>query len=141
MKGNDLKITTPVTEIGSEIPSHTKTAVLPIDPEGLNPIHEDEYAKQYGLRGALVGGSTLLNYLLEMLYLYFGPGWFFSGKIKTSFIGGGAISGDVLTAHGCVTGKLEEQTGVRLELDVWLENQKAEKIVVGQASCELPDST
>jgi hypothetical protein len=130
-----LKDTKPAAEPGQEIPHLTKTAYLPIDREALNPIHEDEYAKQYGLRGALVPGSTLLNCILEMLYLYFGQNWLYHGKIKISFIGGGAISGDVLTAHGLVTGNILEEAGTRIELDIWLENQKQEKIVVGQASC------
>ena len=130
-----MKDAKPRVEPGQEIPRLTRIARLTTDPEALNPIHEDEYAKQYGLRGALVPGSTLLACILEMLYLYFGQNWLYHGKIKTSFIGGGAISGDVLTAHGTVTGNILEEAGIRIELDIWLENQKQEKIVVGQASC------
>lgn len=121
--------------LGQEIPSLTRVARLKADPEALNPIHEDEYAKNYGLRGALVPGSALLACILEMLFLYFGPNWLYHGRIRASFIGGGAIGGDVLTARGLVTGKTQEEAGARVELDVWLENQNREKIVVGQASC------
>ncbi|MBW2624397.1 MAG: MaoC family dehydratase, partial [Deltaproteobacteria bacterium] len=120
---------------GQEIPSLTKTARMPDNPDSVNPVHEDEYAKLYDLRGALIGGPTLLSLVMEMLFLYFGPNWFYHGKIKTSFIGGGAIDGDELIAHGKITGVNSEREGTRVELDVWLENQKQEKIVVGQASC------
>ena len=87
------------------------------------------------MRGALVGGSNLLSYVLEMLYNYFGEKWFYHGKIKVSFIGGGAINGDVLTTHGLVTSVNQEEVGTRLNLDIWMENQMGEKIVVGEASC------
>ncbi len=124
----------PIKE-GQEIPSLTRIARMPGNREVINPVHEDEYAKQFGLRGALIGGTTLLALVVEMLFLYFGQNWLYHGKIKTSFIGGGAIDGDELTAHGKISGINSEQEGTRVELEVWLENQNQEKIVVGQASC------
>lgn len=122
-------------ETGVEIPTLTKTAYNPIEEDARNPIHTDDYAKKYGMRGALVGGSTLLSYVLEMLYDYFGQNWHSQGRIKVNFIGGGAINGDVVTAHGIIKQKEEQENGTRVTLDVWLENQKNEKIVVGEASC------
>jgi len=124
-----------ILRAGEEIPSLTKTAFMPIDPEARNVIHTDDYAKRFGLRGALVGGSILLSYVLEMLYNYFGQKWLYHGKINVSFIGGGAINGDVLTAHGLITSTEQEETGTRLNLDIWMENQTGDKIVVGEASC------
>jgi len=123
--------------VGQEIPSLVKTAYYPIDPNARNVIHTDDYAKEFGMRGALVGGSTLLSYVLEMLYDYFGQDWFSHGRINVSFIGGGAINGDELTAHGLVTDVQPEQAGARLLLDVWLEKQNQEKVLVGQASCVI----
>ena len=121
--------------VGEEIPSLTKTAFMPIDPEARNVIHTDDYAQRFGMRGALLGGSTLLSYVLEMLYNYFGQNWLHHGKISASFIGGGAINGDVLTAHGLVTSAKQEEAGTRLNLDIWMANQMGTKIVVGEASC------
>jgi hypothetical protein len=89
-------------KVGDEIPSLTKTAHMPVDQNARNVIHTDEYAKDFGMRGALIGGSTLLSYVLEMLYDYFGHNWLYHGKINVSFIGGGAINGDIVTAHGVV---------------------------------------
>jgi len=122
-------------EIGVEIPTLTKTAYNPIEEDARNPIHTDDYAKKFGMRGALVGGSTLLSYVLEMLYDYFGQNWLTLGRIKVNFIGGGAINGDVVTAYGTIRQKEEQENGTRVTLDVWLENQKNEKIVVGEAIC------
>lgn len=130
-----MKKATKPAKVGEEIPTLTKTAHMPIDPDARNVIHTDDYAKEFGMRGALVGGSTLLSYVLEMLYNYFGQKWLYHGKIKTSFIGGGAINGDVITTHGLITKVEPEETGTRLELEIWMENQNQDKIVVGEASC------
>jgi hypothetical protein len=123
--------------IGTEIPVLTKTAYMPIDPNTRNVIHTDDYARDFGMRGALIGGSTLLSYVVEMLYNYFGDNWLYHGKIKVSFIGGGAINGDVVTAHGQISAIEPEETGERVTLDVWLENQMKDKVVIGEASCIL----
>ncbi len=122
-------------QAGEEIPTLTKPAYMPIEPQARNPIHTDDYARRFGLRGALIGGSTLLSYMLEMLSNYFGQNWIYHGKISASYIGGGAINGDVVTAHGLVKSAESEEAGTRLQLDVWLENQTGTKIVVGEASC------
>jgi hypothetical protein len=124
-------------KVGDEIPSFTKTAYMPIDQNARNVIHTDEYARDFGMRGALIGGSTLLSYVLEMLYNYFGQNWFYHGKINVSFIGGGAINGDIVTAHGVVNEIEKEAVSSRVKLDVYLENQMHAKIVVGEASCLL----
>lgn len=127
--------TTGQVAVGNEIPTLTKTAYMPIDPDTLNVIHTDDYARDFGMRGALIGGSTLLSYTLEMLYGYFGEKWLYHGKISVSYIGGGAINGDVVTVHGLVTAFEPEEAGTRIKLDVWMENQAQDKIVVGEASC------
>ncbi len=127
--------TTGQVTVGNEIPTLTKTAYMPIDPDTRNVIHTDDYARDFGMRGALIGGSTLLSYILEMLYGYFGEKWLYHGKIRVSYIGGGAINGDVVTVHGLVTAFEPEEAGTRVRLDVWMENQVQDKIVVGEASC------
>jgi len=40
-----------------------------------------------------------------------------------------------VTAHGVVTGIEAEEAGDKLKLDIWMENQRQTKIVVGEASC------
>lgn len=123
--------------IGTEIPVLTRTAYAPSEADARNPIHTDEYARQHGLRGALVPGSILLGYVLEMLHRTFADTWLHTGRIRVSFIGGGAINGDRLTAHGRVKASIEEDQGRRVVLDLWMENQKGVKILVGEADCLL----
>lgn len=122
-------------KIGEEISTLTKSAYAPIAEDARNPIHTDEYARQHGMRGALVPGSTLLSYVLEMLYNHFGEKWLHQGRISVSFIGGGAVNGDMLTAHGAAKSIRKEDAGERVYLDVWMLNQKDDKILVGEASC------
>lgn len=128
-------------EIGIEIPTLTKNAYNPIEEDARNPIHTTDYAKKHGMRGALVGGSTLLSYVLEMLYDYFGQNWLTQGKISVKYIGGGAINGDVVTAHGMIKQREEQENGTQVTLDIWLENQKNEKILIGEAICIRPTPT
>ncbi len=122
-------------QVGQEIPGLTKTAFMPIEEDARNPIHTEDYAKEHGMQGALVAGSTLLSYMLEMLYNTFGEKWLSHGKINISFIGGGALNGDQITTHGKVK-LIEPKEGMnRVTLDIWMENQNGVKIMVGQASC------
>ena len=124
-------------QIGQEIPGLSKTAFTPIEQDARNPIHTDEYAQKHGMRGALVPGSTLLSYMLEMLYNAFGEKWLHHGKIKVSFIGGGALNGDPVTVHGKAKLIETQEAGDRVTLDLWMENQDSVKIMVGEASCLL----
>ena len=128
-----MTITNLVT--GQEIPGLSKTAFAPIEADARNPIHTDDYAQQHGMRGALVPGSTLLSYMLEMLYNTFEEKWPSSGKIKVSFIGGGAVNGDQIAVHGKVKGIESGKDGNRCTLELWMENQNGIKIMVGEASC------
>ena len=70
-----------------------------------------------------------------MLIKTLGPRRLDTGGITASFTAGGALNGDVLTAHGLVASVKQEEAGARLNLDIWMENQAGTKIVVGQASC------
>lgn len=122
-------------QVGEEIPGLTKTAFMPIEEDARNPIHTEEYAKKFGMRGALVAGSTLLSYMLEMLYNTFGEKWLSHGKINISFISGGALNGDQIAVHGKVKSIDPQEGGNRITLDIWMENQNGVKIMVGEANC------
>ena len=124
-------------QTGQEIPGLSKTAFMPIEEDARNPIHTEDYAKEHGMRGALVAGSTLLSYMLEMLYNTFGEKWLSHGKINISFIGGGALNGDQITTHGKVKLIEPKEGSDRVTLDIWMENQNGVKIMVGEASCLL----
>jgi acyl dehydratase len=123
-------------KIGDEIPSLTKTATMREWTGESSRIHEDSYAKKIGMRGAILGGSILYSYLVEMLFGYFGDNWFNHGEASVSFIGGGVIAGDKVIMKGVIKDKKPEDSGTRLSLDIWMENEtNRKKAVVGTASC------
>jgi hypothetical protein len=123
-------------KIGDEIPSLTKIATMREWTGESSRIHEDSYAKKVGLRGAILGGSILYSYLVEMLYGYFGDIWFNHGEASVSFIGGGIIAGDRVIMKGVIKDKKPEDFGTRLFLDIWMDNEtNGKKAVVGTASC------
>ena len=122
---------------GDKIPTFTKKVYVFSKPDARNVIHTDEYARKSGLKGALVEGSKLISQALQMLFQHFGENWFEHGKIRVSYIGGGAVNGDELTAHGRITEVTEESDCIRQKLEIWVENQDQEKVVIGEASCIL----
>ena len=49
------------------------------------------------------------------------------------------MPGDTVTARGVVRERTEEDDRVKLLLDVWLENQRGDKVLVGNATGFVPD--
>ena len=75
--------------------------------------------------------------IYRMMLSYFGEGWIKGGKISIKFIKP-VFAQDFVTAKGTVQEKILEQGGVRLGCQVWAENQKGEKVIVGTASGLVP---
>lgn len=95
--------------------------------------HTDYAAAQAtGLREPNINGGQTAECLGELFIKFFGTG-FLGGKLSISFIGFVAID-DEVTARGVVKERIEEGDNVRLVLDLWLENQRGEKVLVGSAS-------
>ena len=101
---------------------------------GAGNIHSDDKAAQErGLGGAIVQGGQLVGYLDEMMVRLLGDGFVRGGEISVTFIQA-ARPGDTLTTHGTVKSTSTVDGRERVECDVWLENQKGEKLTVGTAS-------
>ena len=140
LKPEDLKA-------GSEIPSLTKDLVeerltqadgsilLDEDPE--KSIYRNvEYARQKGMPGILIAGVLTMSLISEMLQKAFGERWVKGGKLSVTFINM-AFSGDVVTAKAVVKERAPEDPPEYLPLEVWMENQRGEKTVVGSAAVPL----
>jgi hypothetical protein len=69
-----------------------------------------------------------------MLLDFFGPYWLKGGVISQNFINGGVQEGDSLVCHGRIIGMTEEVSGIRLNLDIWMEKGQGVKVLVGKAS-------
>ncbi|MFC1964501.1 MaoC family dehydratase [Chloroflexota bacterium] len=97
-------------------------------------IHTDlEFAKSCGLPGHTASGAMFEGYLIELMIDSFGEEWLKMGKLNLKFIR--IVSpGNTLIPKVVVRSQQEEDSGLRLILDVWCENQHGEKVVVGEAS-------
>ena len=129
-------------EVGTPLPSVTKTITQrKIDIySGVHPysLHSDpEFARQKGLKDTIAQGMMSAAYLTEILLRFFGKGYMEGGKLAVKFIAP-VYPGDTITAKGVVTGKEQEQGGIRYTVEVWCENQEGEKVTVGTASGFVP---
>jgi hypothetical protein len=91
-----------------------------------------EAAHATGTSAPIANGGQVALVLGELFIKFFREGYI-GGTLSFNLIRQTQLD-DVLTAKGVVTGKRPEGDRVRLELDVWLENQNGEKVLVGKAS-------
>ena len=127
-------------KIGDEIPSLTKKANVGEPASGFpwGSVHNEEYARSIGLRGGLVPGIHMMGNIIDMLVRFFGKEWHTEGKIDIKFISGGVVHGEMITTRGIVWEKSNEDGGVRLVLEIWIEREDGTKAAVGTASCLVP---
>jgi acyl dehydratase len=105
----------------------------------LRNIHTDiEIARKSGLATPIAQGMMETIYLTELLTRFFGPSWFTTGWEKMKFIAP-VSSGETITARGVVTGESRSADGVRLELEIWIENAAGKMTAAGWASARLAE--
>lgn len=98
-------------------------------------IHTDlEFAKNCGVQTRAVSATQYMGHLTELMTDLLGEKWFKHGKMSLKFIAIVDV-GDRLVSKAIVRSKEKESGGVRLNLDVWCENQHGNKVAVGTASC------
>ena len=96
-------------------------------------IHTDEgVAKEAGFAAPIAPGLMSYAFLSEMMVNSFGQAWVDRGTLEVSFIAP-VFVGDTITANGIVRETVAEDTGVRVMLEVWCENQAGRKVAVGIA--------
>lgn len=91
-------------------------------------LHYDaDYARELGFEAPFVDGQMLGGFLTQHVQDWAGPGAFLR---KLAFRNRVMVyPGDSLTCHGVVTGcSIEEEAGM-VECDLWVENQRGEKVV------------
>jgi len=127
-------------EVGSEIPSlvkcpTTQQLVMWTRASGdYNPIHYDkDFALSRGLPGVVVHGQLSTAFICQMLSDWYGK----NGSLKKLNVSykGLSFPADTLTCRGVVKDK--SSAGELITLDVWVENQRGEKTVVGMATVSL----
>ena len=101
-----------------------------------NPIHQDaEFARAAGMGGVFAHGMLSMGFVAQSVTDWLGAGTV--RKLGVRFTALVRLK-DVITCTGRVLGT-NEKNGERLvELEVWAENQRGEKVVSGRATIELP---
>jgi len=124
--------------IGQELPPLVKELTQrKIDIySGVRPrsIHTDAaWAEAKGFRAPLAQGMMSTAYVSELMTSLLGEGFIQGGSMAVKFIKPVYVD-DTLTIRGTVVDKTPEQGATRVTVEVWAENQRGEKTMVGTAS-------
>jgi acyl dehydratase len=100
-----------------------------------NLIHtDDETARTVGLEGVIAHGMLSMAFLGEYLCWLAGPESV--RRLSVRFVEM-VRPGDTLTCRARVKQQAGGDAGRRLQLEVWAENQRAERVTVGEAEVEI----
>ncbi len=100
-----------------------------------NLIHtDDETARTVGLDGVIAHGMLSMAFLGEYLCWLAGPESV--RRLSVRFVEM-VRPADTLTCRGRVKERASVNTGRRLQLEVWAENQRAVRVTVGEAEVEI----
>jgi acyl dehydratase len=101
-------------------------------------LHTDlGFAKACGLPSVGASGTQYQGHLCELFLDLFGEAWLRTGSMTAKFIALVDV-GDVLQSKAVVTSKALADGHVRLTFDIWCENQRGAKVLVGTATGLLP---
>ncbi|MDA1347873.1 MAG: MaoC family dehydratase [Chloroflexi bacterium] len=91
-------------------------------------VHTDlEFALACGLPVRGASGAMLQAYLAELIVDLFGEDWLTRGRLDLKFVRLVDID-DRIVAHGVVTSRQQDGS---VELDLWCQNQRGEKVCAG----------
>lgn len=101
-----------------------------------NPIHQDdEFAKAAGMGGVFAHGMLSMGFVAQAVSDWAGAGAV--RKIGARFTALVRLK-DVVTCKGTVVSKTSKDDLHLVELEIWAENQRGEKVVTGRATVALP---
>ena len=103
-----------------------------------NPIHQDDaFARAAGMDGVFAHGMLSMGFVAQSV-----TDWVGVGRVRRISVRFAALVrlGDVITCRGRVTAKRAPQgrEDGQVDLELWAENQKSEKVVTGRATVALP---
>jgi acyl dehydratase len=136
-------------KVGDELPALVKGPIQQIQltryagaSGDFNPIHQDEeFARAAGMGGIFAHGMLSMGFVAQVVTDWAGPGTV--RRIAVRFAALVRLK-DTVTCRGRVTAKaspVERATGdgtPTVELDIWAENQRGERVVTGTATVLLP---
>ncbi len=105
--------------------------------DGGENIHTNEkMANKAGLPGPIAQGMMSYGYILETILTTFGDKWLKGGELEVSFLRY-VLPGDTVTAKILVRQKEATDSGSKITLEVWCENQHNEKVVAGTVTAVI----
>jgi acyl dehydratase len=130
-------------KVGDELPPLVKGPIQQIQltryagaSGDFNPIHQDdEFARAAGMSGVFAHGMLSMGFVAQAL-----TDWAGAGTVRKLAVRFAALVRlkDVVTCRGRVLAKSATGDVALVELEVWAETQKAEKVVSGRATVALP---
>jgi acyl dehydratase len=130
-------------KVGDELPPLVKGPIQQIQltryagaSGDFNPIHQDdEFARAAGMGGVFAHGMLSMGFVAQAV-----TDWAGAGAVRKLGVRFAALVRlkDVVTCRGRVLAKTSSAGAGLVELEVWAENQRAEKVVAGRATVSLP---
>ena len=130
-------------KVGDELPPLVKGPIQQIQltryagaSGDFNPIHQDdEFAKAAGMGGVFAHGMLSMGFVGQVVTDWAGAGQV--RKLGVRFAGLVRLK-DTVTCRGRVVAKSSTDDVHLVDLEVWAENQKGDKVVTGKATVALP---
>ncbi len=130
-------------QVGDEMPALVKGPIQQIQltryagaSGDFNPIHQDaEFAQAAGMGGVFAHGMLSMGFVAEGVTDWLGAGTV--RKLGVRFTALVRLE-DVVTCKGRVAATSEKNGERLVELEVWAENQRGEKVVTGRATAAIP---
>ncbi len=130
-------------EVGTTLPALVKGPLQQIQltryagaAGDFNPIHQDdEFARAAGMGGVFAHGMLSMGFAAQALTEWAGAGTV--RKLGVRFAALVRLK-DTVTCHGRVVGKSSPDDTHLVEVEIWADNQRGEKIITGKATLALP---
>jgi acyl dehydratase len=130
-------------KVGDELPPLVKGPIQQIQltryagaSGDFNPIHQDhEFAKAAGMGDVFAHGMLSMGFVAQAV-----TDWAGAGRVRKISVRFAAIVRlkDIVTCRGRVLATSSKDDEHLVELEIWAENQKGEKVVTGKATVALP---
>jgi acyl dehydratase len=129
--------------VGDELPPLVKGPIQQIQltryagaSGDFNPIHQDdEFAKAAGMGGVFAHGMLSMGFVAQAV-----TDWAGAGRLRKIGVRFAALVRlkETVTCRGRVLAKSSKDDEHLVELEIWAENDKGEKVVTGKATVALP---
>jgi len=130
-------------QIGDELPALVKGPIQQIQltryagaSGDFNPIHQDpEFAQAAGMGGVFAHGMLSMGFVAQAVTDWAGAGTV--RKIGVRFAALVRLK-DTVTCRGRIVATSRNNGVNAVELEIWAENQKGDKVVTGKATVAVP---